>query len=278
LALSLVFGCSGHSPRPQPETGVASGTGSAATDRIPMAGDCYSAPGATGGLADPATQLVPCTGPHLWETVFVGSFTASQPDSPARTAQAWLQCQQPADALLGGDWRGGYLNLTVTLPTRDEQRHGLTWYRCDLARTDENLAMARTGTGPLRDALRGAGPDAITCVGGPQDNAAARLVRRASCATPHQAEFVGVLPAHDGSAPAKLGSADADRACAGLVARYLGYPAGEPSRSRYVGSTVLGSSSYGQPGAFDYRCYAIAASGGELTGSVKGIRAGRPGA
>ncbi len=288
-----VGGCTG-SGRPSAVPSRARGSAAVVPPALtPVVGNCYSpGTGASNSVfgapaADSSVvHAVPCAGPHAWETVFVGVLSAAAATYSVARSEAvpgWNQhCQQSADELLGGDWRGSYVQLSLTLPTPAQLKAGVRWYRCDLA-----LAFPKRGpgsavtTGSFRDGLRGTRPVAITCVGGSNADGITELMTAAPCSSAHTGEFVGALPVHDGSAPKQLDPEAVSRGCDELVARYLGYPAGETSHNRYVGSRNYGTSDPWQlsGGAFDYHCFAVSTSpDGTMTGSVKGIRAARPGA
>jgi hypothetical protein len=262
----------------------------ARADRAPHVGNCYDQ--VYLAVWYDYYPPVDCrTQGHYLETVYVGAFTAPDADratppadgSPALAA-AFGQCQQGADAYLGGDWHSATVWLGLVVPDPDAWGGGERWFRCDLTygavlqpRLEERV------TGSLRGDLTGTRRVAYGCIAGAKDDTGRlRNPHTVDCAQPHVAEYAGVF-----TAPASLpippgGPAQqelADRGCRATVAAFLGYP----SVQDYPNPQVLTWA----PQAFDAAhwalgdravpCFAYAATpSGTMTGSVRGIHSGPP--
>lgn len=257
----------------------------------PAVGDCFPAnalgdsPELVRLIVRPGHPTVPCTESHLLETVAVGSVTTlptvpAVGSDPATDRLLLAQCGQTVDAYLGGDWRTSLVLPIVLLPNGWDWGSGARWYACAAMYDDGLTGYGTPRAGTLRDGLRGSRPVALTCLDFTlTSDDQIRTTRPVPCAQRHLAEFTGVYEAPDGSWPGydKLATI-ADYGCADVTARYLGFSSARKSVTSYLSSWYWWvSEAEWDVGVRSMRCLAIADSWPTpLTGSVKGIRSGKP--
>ncbi|HEY0697827.1 MAG TPA: septum formation family protein [Micromonospora sp.] len=187
LAATVLAGCGDDGPPADPAF-------------RPEAGTCHQvAPWNTSpDFYHPTT----CTGPHLTEIVHVGSFEgpdAQMEDPPEHGTKAlrraYDKCDTAATGYVGAQWRTARMSLAVSTPSASGWEAGQRWYRCDLSEIESidqpNLADRSS---PLRNVLKSESPLRHGCYNVRVDSGTPSLVP-SSCATPHNAEFVGVTHA-----------------------------------------------------------------------------------
>jgi hypothetical protein len=253
---------------------------------VPESGKCYAAL-ASDGWAEDLSPL-PCAGPHMTETAFVGMFTGADADrsappatgSPAR-AGAFAECRKNVTEYLGGDFMLGRMNLGLVLPSSNAWTGGARWFRCDISRYNNlhDYTEVADGTGSARDGLRGARPLALTCATETDDGKGSVTDERvADCAQPHNAEFAGLFTAPDIPWPTDENERLnlASHGCEGVVASYLGLPGGRMTNPVLGWTSQQPSKDQWSLGNRTVRCYAVGFKGNSVngmrfTGSVKGI-------
>lgn len=172
---------------------------------VPAAPVCHAEPYAsTVPLSD--YRPVDCDEPHLAQTLHVGTFTeeASESESPpeagsAEQREAYAECEERAEELLGADFRYGRLWLGVAVPSEAGWAGGARWFRCDLS----EIESVRGATVEREESLAGAlEPGSALSLGcftaklGSDSEIEERT--QVPCDETHEAEFVGVWRAPDG--------------------------------------------------------------------------------
>ncbi|WP_051366735.1 septum formation family protein [Hamadaea tsunoensis] len=174
-----------------------------AEQTLPKAGDCHSYVYGEEARSDAVGDPVPCDGPHIRETVYVGRFTgaAAQLAEPpplytratAEVAKAqsdaYLDCNAQASRYLGHPWYDPRLRLHVTLPVRTAWQAGVRWYRCDIEEIKYDSSTEMTGGQQIQRtaSLRRDWP-ATLCVEMNIDGWPER-----PCTAKHSGEFVGAF-------------------------------------------------------------------------------------
>jgi Septum formation len=199
---------------------------------VPAANTCHETFKETVYLS--AYQPVDCTKKHEAETVYVGKFEDGDidPSSPPASGSAPMktaygECATKANEYLGADWRAGRSYLGVVLPSTDAWTGGARWYRCDLMETvskDDNDFVARSAS--IKGALSGAKPLAYSCYAVKLKNSSVDKMNPTACTRSHNAEFVGVYTAPEGSykSPDRATYDSYHKACRSLVARWANVP------------------------------------------------------
>jgi hypothetical protein len=238
---------------------------------VPPSGVCYNEFTLRAVQIHSATELAPCDKLHSVETFHLGKFPGTVTVLPAvRTPDYWYafdECEKQAKDFLGDDWFNGRLHLSVGIPQLNQWEGGSRWYRCLLIEvfTYRDDTVKRTSS--LRDALRGAAPLAQRCldVVDLTDTSWGDL-SPADCATPHDAEYAGVLKIPGTELPTEQQFTKIFDGCQGVVARYLGGT---------VNGIKVGYLSWGpndehwKYGDRWVRCYAY--NNRKMKGSVKGL-------
>jgi hypothetical protein len=197
----------------------------AATPFRPAPGACH-ADLAQDGTVDKYAP-VPCTGPHLAETVAVVDLTAE--------GQAFEECSRQAGTFLGADWRTGWLVLQPVLPTRKAWAGGAHWVRCDVAETSPVNGTLVRRSSSMRGAVR-SGPLRMSCVNPTIKGEAVTEMHPVACAGTHTAEFAGLF-ATSRATSADLSSNDLANGCEAAIATFAGLrdDGNLPSRVGWLG-------------------------------------------
>jgi len=252
----------------------------APTGVTPEAGACHIAGFSDVGFRS-AYETVDCTTAHRTETAFVGEFegvaaTATAPPakgSPAAKA-AYQECDQKTVDYVGGQWRTSRLWLGVVQPSPAAWSGGSRWYRCELLEVssveDDGDLVLRTGS--LRDVLKRPAPALQLSCYAVRTNAGGGIdtMPPASCAKPHNAEFVGLWTAPDLPYP-KAGD-DWERfhdGCRTRIATHVGVPDDANLEFRVGVVSLPGGEDVWQAGDRYVRCY-LWLDGAKLTSSLKG--------
>ncbi len=228
-----------------------------------------------------AEQPVPCTGPHVTETYYVGKLPASQnnktaPPDPGDSGfkSAYTSCAKQANTFLGGDFHNARVSIVPVLPAEHEWQGGARWYRCEIVEISDTQETIVTRTGSAKDGLRGKKPLAITCANDTltADKKYVTNIAFIACAKPHYMEYTGVWLPADRAWPGKnaLATAKSDN-CYRLGARYLGMTVSELDSVGGIAWDTWGASelmwSVGDRGV---RCFLGDFDRKKRTGSIKG--------
>jgi Septum formation len=250
---------------------------------VPEVGACYDKAYASTWYGPFDTTA--CDQDHQAETASVGAFTgddaqrSSPPtaDSPSRKA-AFLDCVAKANDYLGGDWHTAYVWLGMVLPSSAAWAGGARWYRCDLYKTNDVEHTTVTSSSSVRDGLRGTRPLAITCINTVERNGDVQSESPASCSQPHNGELAGVSMAPNAAWPGDdAAQKQADKACEGVVARYLGFTNGRDQNPVVGWLFFWPRQTAWEAGDRTFTCYAYAfTKSKKMTGSVKGLGAKAP--
>ncbi|BCB74294.1 hypothetical protein Pflav_007040 [Phytohabitans flavus] len=220
-----------------------------ATSFVPESGVCH--------LSLPDGQLISraqynpldCGVDHHYETVHIGQFTGSEKDAagpPEKGSpgarKAFDECNTKVSEYLGGDWRGGRLDLFIYYPAKEAWEGGSRWFRCDLAEVqslDDNAKISRR-SGNLKDILKASFPMAYGCFRAilSSDKKDITAMNPVTCETAHGAEFAGVWTAPESSyADFEKNTQRAHDACRSIVAKWAKVPS--DSNLRYRTGTII---------------------------------------
>jgi hypothetical protein len=250
--------------------------------QVPAVGACYPQPYTSVWIGEFHPQ--PCAQPHNAETAYVGTFPENganppAPGSPALAA-AYAQCQQGANAYLGGDWHSELVELRIVRPDIAAWTGGARWYRCDLIRVSDAYQTEIGASGSLKGDLTGARTAAYGCLATTEQGETVTAATPIDCAQPHGAEFAGVYTAPDVPWP----TADATRdkmgsnGCEDVVARFLGYASTSQWHNSQVGwwETSFDPDQWAL-GDRAIPCFAYAfTKSHKMIGTVRGIRDAAP--
>lgn len=230
----LAAGCGGPPDGVDGDITGAWGTFPDPSTFVPEAAACHQDQyQAVASVADYAP--VDCAEPHLGQTVHVGTFTDDAADLEAPPEEgsseqrsAYRECAEQAEEFLGADFRHGRLWLGVAVPTEAGWQGGARWFRCDLMEIQSVYGAPVERQGSLAGALEDDSDLTLGCftasVNGDDE---VEDMTPAACDETHDAEFVGVWDAPNGSYPA-AGDSDAETAvyegCREQVADYVDVP------------------------------------------------------
>ncbi|MEU4240466.1 septum formation family protein [Actinoplanes sp. NPDC026619] len=157
----------------------------AATQFRPAAGTCHAELTQTGTADD--YSPVPCTDPHLVETIAVTDV------ANAGLSQAFAACSKQATTFLGADWRTGWVVLQPVLPGKEALAGGAHWVRCDVAETSpvDGALVRRSAT--MKGAVKAGGKLRMACANPTIDGESVTEMHPVACATTHTAEFAGLF-------------------------------------------------------------------------------------
>jgi len=195
--------------------------------------------------------------------------------------QAYDQCAAPTRDYIAGDWHGAFMQLELEIPNLTAWRTGARWFRCELWASPLDRAVQIVGADvSFRGILAKPTPLSARCITwkGTQDSL--HDFAPASCASPHNGEYVGayIAPARSWPATAKQRQDIADRGCENLVAQFVGFPSWQQLDNPYVGYLQFGfAENQWNMGDRSARCFVAAyTKDGKFVGSVKGIRSRTP--
>ena len=252
----------------------------APTGFTPRAGVCHLASFAEVGPRA-AYEEIECALQHRTETVHVGAYPrpaaeASAPPAPgsAGARAAYRDCDERTTAYVGGPWRAARLWIGVVHPTASAWTGGARWYRCDVQEItsveDDGGVVQRIGT--LRGALKKAtSPLWLTCYAIKLSSAGAiDTMPAATCASKHNAEFVGLWDAGDSPYPTEDEHwKKFHDACRRKIASYVGVPVDADLEFRTGVVSLPGGEDVWAAGDHAVRCY-LWLDSAELTASLKG--------
>lgn len=177
----------------------------------PVAGTCHTERLADEWFGPYTPTTVACTARHAFETAWVGTLPdslASQSTSPGpgSTDLAFEQqtCTTKANAYLGGNWQTGYVTLELTTPPTGAWRAGARWFACNIAEVTEDWALLPVNVSvSLRGVLGAGGALTRTCAILDDDSTHEHITSETAidCASPHNAEFAGLLRLSDATYP-----------------------------------------------------------------------------
>jgi hypothetical protein len=236
LAAALLAGCGGDDPPAGVDGDLTNGWGGLADPAafVPAAQVCHPDP-FTAAVPLAGYQPVDCDQPHLVETVHVGEFGAKAaeldaPPAPDSSPQrrAYRECEEQVKDYLGADFRQGRLWLGVSTPTEQGWQGGARWFRCDLMEIESVYGEPVRREGALSGKLADDQALRLGCYQVAVEDGAVEEMSPVGCDQPHQAEFVGIWRAPDGSYPDPSDD-DAEAAvyegCRERVASYVSVPA-----------------------------------------------------
>ncbi|MFC0528544.1 septum formation family protein [Phytohabitans kaempferiae] len=174
-----------------------------------------------------------CADSHQFETVHVGQFGGAdaergQPPEPGSTEArtAFTECDAKASEYLGGDWRGGRLDVVVFYPSTQAWSGGSRWFRCDIAEIESlDSGDVKRRTGPLGGVFKQSSPIAYGCFKAQLNGNRIRSMDPVACTTAHGAEYAGVWTAPETSfADFQKNTQRAHTGCRGVVAKWAKVP------------------------------------------------------
>jgi hypothetical protein len=205
----------------------------AAKIAVPTAPACYASTEDDLSSVTKWPPPVDCTASHNVELISVGQFSdadSSGPPASGTTArrQAYEDCAAKAKDYIGGDWRGGRLELTLDVPITTQWEAGARWYRCDVQEykdLQDYVVVDRTTS--LKGGLLSAGNLALGCQTITETSTQEiDKILPAACSASHNAEFAGVWDAPDGAYPSDANARKTANlnGCRGVVASFAGIP------------------------------------------------------
>jgi hypothetical protein len=197
---------------------------------------------------------VPCTGPHLEETFFLGELTGAPARAENAFRPAYQQCAKRATAFLGEDWRLGWVVTQPVLPSDDGWAGGARWYRCDVAETSPTDGSLVRRSGGLQGALRPGGRLRMGCIKPTIDAVQVTDMRPVACSGGHGAEFAGLWNAPGGSM-VSVTSAQMEKGCHAAIARFAGIPDDGDIGARVGWLSVPPDDTMWEFGDHAYRCF-----------------------
>ncbi|NUR69357.1 MAG: hypothetical protein HOU81_00910 [Hamadaea sp.] len=238
-------------------------------------GDCRTA---TQEQVNPVTEaMVPCTGTHNREVVYVGEFigaSAALTTPPtlqknatgaaaAAQAEAYAECSKQATAYVGHPWYDVRLDLTIALPTNAAWAAGRKWYRCELQQVDWYSFDEESREGSLKGFTY-----PIACMNFANDES-----RVVDCATKHNGEYVGTFTAFSATRPTTNAQYEPYHTkCRSLAAAYLGVGT---AQVKYLTGTYVWfgyNEAYVASGRQDVHCFLWYGAKKSMTGTAKGKR------
>lgn len=197
----------------------------------PAAGACHPRFVDIGYLS--SYQPVDCGQQHDAETLYVGTFGGADadratppPDGSPGLRAARTECDQKVDELVGGDWRGGRLTMSLVPPSSYAWSGGARWFRCDVGEIDglDNPEVV-SRTSSLKGALTGPSGLAYGCFTPKVVKADINEMQAVSCTAKHNSEFAGIWTAPDVPYEAFLkDDARTEKGCMGVIAAFAKVP------------------------------------------------------
>lgn len=174
----------------------------AAVPPAPAVGSCHTYGWDTYlGVSD-ASAPVPCTGPHVARTVFVGRLWTNESYSsllndPKMGAYVYNQCLVPTQQAIG-PWKtvatAGFTGASF-LPTQAEYTAGARWFRCDVILPGAGHMYAIPNRNPEGVPLS---PGQSRCL-----HMTSQGALSVACAAPHTFRAVGVIWAPGSAYPSR---------------------------------------------------------------------------
>ena len=191
----------------------------------PKAGACSSIFAETTTRA--AYKTEDCSVSHLYETVHIGQFTgdaalAATPPASGSTAMraAWAECDTKTTEFLGGEWRGGWVSIAVSVPSTGNWEGGARWFRCEVAQWNQDMTARESHSKSLKGEFAAASPLKFGCI----KRTSSYPIQYKACTEAHDVEFVGVYTASESFDEANKNPDSIHRRCRSLIAAYVGVP------------------------------------------------------
>jgi hypothetical protein len=243
----------------------------AATRFQPRSGTCHPDLVQTGTVAN--WSPVPCTGPHLTETIAVGTLARPASTPLGSQAEAFTECAKRATAFLGADWRNGWVVLQPVLPGGGAWAGGARWYRCDVAETSpvDGRLIRRTNT--MKGTVRAGGTLRMACANPTIARNVVTEMHPVACSGRHTAEFAGLFETSSRRS-ADLSSDDLAGGCNTTIARFTGLTAAGSISSRVGWLGFPPDDTAWQMGDRAIRCF-LWLNGEQMTGSYRNAGPGK---
>jgi hypothetical protein len=176
-----------------------------------------------------AYSPVDCNTSHTYETVYIGQFKGAATEltsPPARGSTAfggaWSECDTKTTEFLGGDWRGGKIWISVSVPSSGSWEGGARWFRCEAATTIGRFTSVGTFSKSLKGEFSHDSELKFGCFQVPDDDN--QDVVEKKCNEGHNAEYVGVFISNDNWDDLKNNRDSVHQKCRSLIAGYVGVP------------------------------------------------------
>jgi hypothetical protein len=243
----------------------------AAVQFRPQAGTCHPDLVQTGTVDNWAP--VPCTGPHMTETIAVADLAKAAGTPVAGQAEAFTECAKRATAFLGADWRTGWVVLQPVLPGKGAWSGGARWYRCDLAESSpvDGRLIRREST--LRGTVRAGGPLRMACANPTIRKDVVTEMHPVACTAGHTAEFAGLFDTTSRNS-SDLSGDDLARGCDATIAKFAGLSPGDSVASRVGWLGFPPDDTAWQMGDRAIRCF-LWLNGEAMTGSYRNAGPGK---
>jgi hypothetical protein len=235
--------------------------GSGEDAATPQVGQCYDTPDAVLPDASDPTAPVDCAEPHTLQT-----YAVLEPDAPL-DAETMLrmdeQCTARIEDFLGGDFLHTAVSVYYFRPTREQQRQGARWVRCDAGVvTDTAVSGARTVEGSLEGAFTDGVPlEYRRCLDAPPDPTSPQPL--VPCEEPHVAQQLPAGVDLQGARDAYPGTEALAARANPLCARAISADLPEAARSLIVVPTRQ----MWTAGIRSAQCWGLAGPGERLGGS-----------
>jgi hypothetical protein len=212
---------------------------------------------------------IPCDKSHVAETVAVGDLPgASGLKSPADGIDlAFQQCTKQASAVLGADWRTGWLIMQPVLPSTAGWNGGARWYRCDLAETSpvDGAVVDRTTT--IKGGLKAGSKLRMACADPKIEGEQVTEMHPVTCSSAHTAEFAGLWQT-TAKTPDGLSTATVEKGCDATIAKFAGIPDNSSITARVGWLGFPPDETSWQSGDRAIRCF-LWLNGEKMTGSYR---------
>lgn len=213
-----------------------------------------------------------CSGAHRYETVHIGQFKGdaaalTKPPAADSTAMqaAWAECDTKTTEFLGGEWRGGFIDVDVSLPSAGNWEGGARWFLCEVSSPEKDYNGVRDRSASLKGEFAGDSSLEYGC----SMRTDGQPTVFVACTEPHNTEFVGVFNATDSREEIGKNLATVHQKCRSLIAAYTGVPDDGNMKYRTGSWYFVASDAAWAAGDRGVRCFMWMGSK-KFTRSVKG--------
>jgi hypothetical protein len=245
----------------------------AATQFRPAAGTCHADLRADGDVED--YTPIPCTGPHVAESVAVADLVGAQSlaTSSAALPRAYAQCSRLVSAFLGADWRTGWVITQPVLPGKGAWSSGARWVRCDVGETSpiDGALVRRTAT--MKDGLKPGGQLLMSCANPKIQSNRVTEMHSVACTAKHTSEFAGLFESKRTSS-AQLTTRELEKGCDATIAKFAGIPADGTVANRVGWLGFPPDDTAWDLGDHAVRCF-LWLNGEQMTGSYRNAGRGK---